>query len=491
MITHKLSGKTHPGILILCAALLSHSLLGCRTPWPGTRASGPNFDDLIEIERRQSNIAGGKQTTAARERNAGESDLAATKNPAARKTLKSTIDLEADDEFFTDYEQASPEEQAMLDQVSQSLLRQPQPQQQKLPVPMNTARNPTSPPSSSRSGAQPSSDQTSPDDSIGMRFTDDENAESVAGPEQHSPPNKDFRPNFTKQDSPSPRREAELQPATHAAPKHEGAAAQLPSYAEPLAENEEDAPQPLKKDPTGDKSDLSSINFRELGYAMIDQLNKAYGTATHPDERVDLAKKRRLLNLVLDDLNSAQEPIKDLQPEAADYIRNTFQGLYDATDIGGNPVASRRLTLALQSHRKAMQNLAKLAILEVQHLAFCTEVDSFGVVTKFPHYQFRPDQEVLLYCELENFVSQPVRGGFETQLQGSYEIVDSSGRRVADQILPEDADVCGNQRQDFYIAYRLHLPAEIEPGDYQFKLTIEDMKGQKFGQALIDFKIIR
>ncbi|GIW98613.1 MAG: hypothetical protein KatS3mg111_1946 [Pirellulaceae bacterium] len=236
---------------------------------------------------------------------------------------------------------------------------------------------------------------------------------------------------------------------------------------------------------------LKSATIRQLALALIDKLEGAAEQTSNPDEQVDYAKKRRLVNLVIDDLDGALQPIPDLQPEAQDYVAHTFQALYDATDINGNPVANRRWTLALRSHRTAENALAKLANLEVKNLAFCTEVLSFGVITKFPQYHFRPDQEVLLYCELENFVSQAVRGGYETQLQGSYEIVDAQGRRIADQILPEDTDFCGNQREDFYVAYRFHMPSRLEPGRHELRLTIEDMKGHKFGQGKIDFHVVR
>ena len=152
---------------------------------------------------------------------------------------------------------------------------------------------------------------------------------------------------------------------------------------------------------------------------------------------------------------------------------------------------NRRWTLALQSHRKAQMNLAAVSNLEIQNATFCTEVDSFGIISKFPQYHFRKDQELLLYCELDNFVSTPVKDGFETQLQGSYEIVDSNGRRVADQLLPMDEHVCRNQRRDYFIAYRMYMPQDVKPGRYTLKLTIEDMKGRKFGQTNVDFQIIQ
>jgi hypothetical protein len=129
--------------------------------------------------------------------------------------------------------------------------------------------------------------------------------------------------------------------------------------------------------------------------------------------------------------------------------------------------------------------------LEIKNANFCTDVHSYGVISKFASANFQPNQELLLYCELDNFSAEPVKDGFETQLQGSYEIVDASGRRVADMLLPEDADVCRNQRRDYFIAYRIYMPQKIEPGRYQLRLTIEDMKGRKFGQTALDFQIAK
>jgi hypothetical protein len=96
-----------------------------------------------------------------------------------------------------------------------------------------------------------------------------------------------------------------------------------------------------------------------------------------------------------------------------------------------------------------------------------------------------------LYCELDNFVSEKSKDGkgFETQLQGSYEVVDASGKRVADQSLPLDSHVCRNKRRDYFIAYRIYIPQKIEPGKYSLKLTVEDVKGRKFGQSQVPFQV--
>ncbi len=198
----------------------------------------------------------------------------------------------------------------------------------------------------------------------------------------------------------------------------------------------------------------------------------------------------RLLHLSLGDIAAASEPIEGLQTSGQDFIRHSLKSLYEVTNPTGNPVEIKRYTLAMLSQREALSHLAAVSNLEVRNATFCTEVDGFGVVSKFPQYAFKSDQELLLYCELDNFVSTHTEGkGYETQLQGSYEIVDSNGRRIADQLLPMDSHLCRNQRRDYFIAYRIYMPQKIEAGKYQLKLTVEDMKGRKFGQSTLDFQI--
>jgi hypothetical protein len=219
---------------------------------------------------------------------------------------------------------------------------------------------------------------------------------------------------------------------------------------------------------------------------------KSEPQGSSPEEKSQLSMIERLLHLSLGDLNSAMEPVDGLQLHGQEFVRHSLESLYEVTNPSGNPVEIKRYTLAMLSQRKALNHLAAVSNLEVRNAAFCTEVEGFGIVTKFPQYNFRADQELLLYCELDNFVSTPKEGvGFETQLQGSYEIVDTSGRRVADQLLPMDSHLCRNQRRDYFIAYRVYMPQNINPGKYQLKLTIEDMKGRKFGQSAIDFQIVQ
>ncbi len=197
----------------------------------------------------------------------------------------------------------------------------------------------------------------------------------------------------------------------------------------------------------------------------------------------------RLMYLSANRLNDALRPIDGLQPAEQEYYRHQLQALFASADPDAIPVASRRWATVMDSQRKATNKLAAISTLEVRGAAFCTDVQGYGVVTPFSNYLFRADQDVLLYCELENVAADEIKTGFETQLQGSYEIIDANGKRVVDQLLPMEKEICANHRRDYFVVYRIFMPVQIAPGNYQMRITIEDMKGKKFGQSQIDFQI--
>ena len=121
--------------------------------------------------------------------------------------------------------------------------------------------------------------------------------------------------------------------------------------------------------------------------------------------------------------------------------------------------------------------------------AFCSAVDSYGVYTVFPANEFEPDQEVLLYVEVDSFSSKRTSDGYVTSLQGSYQIFDATGRRVADHTFPIEQETCRNRRRDYFIPYRMYMPDKIYPGDYVLQLTVEDTQAQKFGQSSVQFSV--
>lgn len=490
-----LPGLMPCAVLSCCVVLVT----GCKIPWNPMKGSEPSYERLLEAEQRQT----GRKGLSSRIRPRGAQD-----DPDRRFSDREELyddedtyaDVEvgsdsasdplADDELYQEaYAESTASERALLDRFSKTLRKNQQETSSRKPNIREdgSRRNRTGTDRETYAGNDPFGEATD-NDGTSFKMSDirDVAPRAILGEDSHPRLARNLTTEYGSQGPDSKVRRA-------SARENDLGAIQRAAYDESIADpRHEPIPEQMRKFADSEQVENAPRSLRDLGHAMLASLDEDLAKTTNPDEKTIITRNQRLISFVLNDLDAAQEPIEGLQKEAQEYFRQMLQGLYDATDIDGNPVASRRLTLALQSHRDASMNLSKLANLEVLNASFCTEVDSFGVVTKFPAYEFTGEQEVLLYCELENFVSRIVKDSkYETQLQGSYEITDSKGRKVADQLLPEDTDICGKTRRDFYIAYRLHMPASIEPGRYKLKLTIEDMIGHKFGQATVDFQIVR
>ncbi len=238
---------------------------------------------------------------------------------------------------------------------------------------------------------------------------------------------------------------------------------------------------------------VDSGNWKSNLSEAIEQLKQQLSQSPQLEANVRLQQEAtlRLLQLANGNVDDAMEPIQQLDDDEKQFFRKEFLALHEAIQPEGIPIKSRRWGTVLASHRTAADHLASISNLEIKSTAFCTEVEGYGVINKFSKYQFKPDEELLLYCELDNVKADEVKEGFETKLQGSYQIVDRNGVRVADQVLPIMIDTCKNRRRDYFIAYRIYIPMQIAPGSYQLHLSIEDMKANKFGQSTIDFQITK
>ena len=153
------------------------------------------------------------------------------------------------------------------------------------------------------------------------------------------------------------------------------------------------------------------------------------------------------------------------------------------------PDAARRAAETQPVLADALGQLAEAAQLVVRNLAICTEIHSYGCVKRFEKYKFQPNQEVLLYAEVDNFRSQPTAKGYHTALKSSYQIFDARGQHVAEHAFATTEEYCQNRRRDFFIGYHLRVPKDLTPGRYSLRLAIEDTTCQKAGQAAIEFEV--
>ncbi len=237
----------------------------------------------------------------------------------------------------------------------------------------------------------------------------------------------------------------------------------------------------------GDKceGELQVGRWRDDLQRAIESLERDLKVASElePQQQTRMEAVLRLLQVVAERRDDSVRPIEGLDPESSEFWKLTAAGLYELLDPRGSPVADRRYKLALRYLREAVHHLAAASSLDVRNLAICRRVDSFGQYTEFEPYEFKPEQEVILYVEVGNFAVEQIREGYETEFQGSYQIYDAAGRRIADYDLPLDKQTCRNIRTDYFLPYRVFLPKNLDEGNYKIQVTIEDKKGKKFGQS--------
>ena len=197
----------------------------------------------------------------------------------------------------------------------------------------------------------------------------------------------------------------------------------------------------------------------------------------------------RTLWLLAGRRDDALAPIPGAKPAQQEFWSKELYAMQTWLDTDHNPDPARCAAETKRILGEAMLRLGETAPLVVHNLAFCTEVQGFGSITPFRKAEFSPNQELLLYAEVENFAVEPTPRGFHTTLRSSYQIFDARGQRVADQQLAASEDYCQSPRRDFFFGYRLRLPKRIYNGKYTLQLTTEDLKSHKVGQSSIDLVI--
>lgn len=212
-------------------------------------------------------------------------------------------------------------------------------------------------------------------------------------------------------------------------------------------------------------------------------------TDMEPSLRLHHEMTLRVLYLAQRNLEAAKRPIPGASENEQAYLNHQMSALYLATSPDPNPSRPRHWAQVASEQRLADRQLSSMSQLQVSPPVFCTQVDGYGQARKFDKDSFSADQQVLLYCEIDNVTSKKIREGFETKVRGTYEIRDSQGKRVFEQVLPMEPDISSSQRRDFFLVYMIYMPANIAPGKYELILTMEDQCGDKFGSSKAEFEI--
>jgi len=197
----------------------------------------------------------------------------------------------------------------------------------------------------------------------------------------------------------------------------------------------------------------------------------------------------RLLHLALANREKTLDPIPGLSPSLQDFWSQTLFGVLLLEDTQLHSDRQLRLMEARRHLENGIRRLGEECPLEITGLAFVTSVQSWGVYEAFEQYEFSPGQKVLLYAEVENLASESTAKGYRTAWRSSYQILDATGKQIAQYEYPANEEYCRRPRRDFFIGCELSFPKDALPGRYTLRLTVVDMIKQRVGQGTVDFTI--
>lgn len=223
--------------------------------------------------------------------------------------------------------------------------------------------------------------------------------------------------------------------------------------------------------------------------ALLPDIHRALSPSPQTDQEIAQHVYYRLLCLIAGRREQALEPIPGVPPAMQDFWVNQLYAMQLLLDPQQIPDRPQRAAEAKRLFQEATSKLAIAAPLVLKGLAFATEVQSFGSYRGFDKYEFSPGQELLLYAEVENFQSEPTPKGYHTKLRSRYQILNAAGVPVAEQEFPVTEEYCRRMRRDFFIAYPVQLPADLQPGRYTLKLSLEDLYRGQVCQSSVDFTI--
>jgi hypothetical protein len=204
----------------------------------------------------------------------------------------------------------------------------------------------------------------------------------------------------------------------------------------------------------------------------------ADGNTSPPDEPVLLALRCLLEKRPPDDAVHAlvrydkpsQEALLLLLPWVARFAEG-----------GLNQAKPTDIAIFLEQLEELARRLRPRAVLTLGKVCFCRDVRGFGMIDALPaDHAFlagsggRFGEPIVLYVEVGNTASRPVGGRFETRIAGGLEILDAKGKRCWRQLFAAEPNISVSPRHDYFIIFRLAVPADLPPGHYKLDVQLTD-----------------
>jgi hypothetical protein len=130
--------------------------------------------------------------------------------------------------------------------------------------------------------------------------------------------------------------------------------------------------------------------------------------------------------------------------------------------------------------------LQRRAGLRIARLCFCKDIKGFGMYDPLPEDQAvfqggsdgHAGEAVQVYVEMRNFHSE-AQGIFALiRLKSALQIRNYQGKVVWEYDKFPDKDFSRTPRQDYFINYKIYVPAHLAPGSYTLVVQVQDVLAQ-------------
>lgn len=218
------------------------------------------------------------------------------------------------------------------------------------------------------------------------------------------------------------------------------------------------------------------------------------GTTDQEKQRyIEAHVQLRMLYMMAGQQQRALAHIPGIDPADQEFWQQVMWGTTNYFDVRQIPATADRATQTVAQFQAASSRLREKANLELRGLNFCTQINGFGDLEKFPSgNEFSAGQRVLIYAEIVNFKSDlSPDGRYHSRLKPTYEILRPGGQGevVEQKSFSAIEDVCNNHRQDFYLHFTVDIPEKISLGPHVLRLTVEDELSRKLATQTLNFTI--
>ncbi len=223
------------------------------------------------------------------------------------------------------------------------------------------------------------------------------------------------------------------------------------------------------------------------------KLKEQEAVVSKSPDNVEEQFKLRMMYLVNGQDEKALAPSSSMNADAQEILLGQIR-----TMIAARTSDSRDPAIWANQQLDALERLRGLlrakADLKVPNVQLCRSIEGFGRYEPIVPASFKAGgkNRVLLYIEVDNFHCDKTPSGlYRTLLSVRESLLNKGGEELWSAKDDNIEDLTRQKRRDFYLTIGpLAIPKSLGPGEYVFKVEVEDVLGGKMNSNVVRFKMI-